>query len=703
MKRFFALALVLASLAPLQAQPPVGPSPQWTVKEGNPATIEEPTDWSGYLSGTAFSPDGALLAVTGTRWEDGNTPRQGLVMLSDARTGAFRGELREHTNAVQNLAFSPDGKLLATQSQDGALFIWDVAARTVLYRLSRGTQTRTMEESLLASRLQIGAWSPDGKTFAAYELKLDVTAKPPTFGHAIKFFDVASGKVQRALAPRPGLVMTSAWTADSKNFVTALNFFQDGKMSGSAIEVLDRQTGEIVRRVAQSPEEQSVSALNHDATRALITHSVSDANGRSAATEIASLRDVTNDQTLWTKTVPTGTLRRAQFSRDGGMFVAGNADGEITLRDTATGEIRQTLPAVGCSAIERVALSPDARRIASVEEGLSSVRLWKLDEALPVPRYASQTVLREIHNLRALDWSGDTVRAISENSTEEKDLRVGQDIQIDTWSLTTSTVERRAIPEKHLLSAGEVSPDGNSLAVQLGTQPEPATFHGVGVGIYDLREGKLLRVLPGVGSSHLVWAPDGKTVASVAYDSAITLWDAETGERGKVLATTATTAAWSLDGKTIASGGNDGTIEIFDALSGAKLHDFDVEGAVRMLCFSPDSKTLAVGKTEQQDTEFASSLVELRDALTGEAGRTFVTQPALQAVLWTPDGSAIAASSLPNYNRTANGQLHVWDVATGEERIAIDDRCGIGQFVFSSDGKRIATHSWNRVRVWELK
>jgi WD40 repeat protein len=65
----------------------------------------------------AFSPDGKLLASGGV-----NQP----VRLWDMRTGREQGTLSGHTEGVYSVAFSPDGKTLASGSEDRSIRLWDV-------------------------------------------------------------------------------------------------------------------------------------------------------------------------------------------------------------------------------------------------------------------------------------------------------------------------------------------------------------------------------------------------------------------------------------------------------------------------------------------------------------------------------------------------------------------------------------------------
>ena len=263
------------------------------------ANKERAADLLGTVYALAFAPDSSTFAVGGSvlaprKTADGKPSSAADLKLRDA-AGKLIADLPGHMQTVRAVAFSPDGKTLASLGHDQKLILWDVAGRRQRTVLSSGVGTAlafSTDGKLLAcncgsaikfwdpdagkeikqikmvefkDRKSTGgsciamALAPDGKTLATVNQPLpDFTSDaPPPKAKDISLWDVDSGKIRAVLVGHEQRISSIAFVPGGKLLASAgddgsakLWDLTTGKLAAS---VMDGETGE-VRYVAFSPD-----------------------------------------------------------------------------------------------------------------------------------------------------------------------------------------------------------------------------------------------------------------------------------------------------------------------------------------------------------------------------------------------------------------------------------------------------------------
>jgi WD40 repeat protein len=327
----------------------------------------------------SFSPDGSQLAGI-----SGNN-----IKLWDAASGRELMTLIGHTGWVMGLAFSPDGKSLASTSLDGTVRIWS---------LSPGSELTAVQSPVAAFGTRI-VYSPIEDEFATSGG--DGTAT---------FWNAKTGKLRLQLKGHDLGILSIAFSSDGTRFAT-------GSLDGTAI-VWDTATGRQLltlpghefgtRDIAFSPDGELIATGGFDGTAKIwairtgeLVNEITEHQGivlgvafspdgkylATASTDTtAMIWDVSTGNQLFTLTGHESGIREIAYSPDGAMIVTGSGDGIIILWDAATGSSLKTL--IGhSSGIQSLAFTPDGKLLASGSED-NTAKLWDIEtgeEILTLP------------------------------------------------------------------------------------------------------------------------------------------------------------------------------------------------------------------------------------------------------------------------------------------------------------------------------
>jgi WD40 repeat protein len=328
----------LGALAPAAAAGDLGPvlnDPTLTIKKLN-----------GYLHSIAFSPEGKTLA-TGTS--------DGLVRLWDAASGEELRSLRGHQGNVGSVAFTPDGKTLASGSWDQTVRIWSPVTGEPGVVLE-GQQPQPVSTS---SGMLVVAFAPDGKTLASTDNGINFELMR-TKGCVVHLWDAATGKKRGSLQGHTGSIYCLAWSPDGRRLATG--------SCDRTVRTWEAATGkEVLRLAGQVGAVDSIAYAPDGKALAFACRDVTVAEGKAEV----KLWDLVQERAR----VAQPGYGPVAFSPDGKWLACLAKDRGVHLLSVRTGEetVRLNTRGVAC-----LAFSPDGKRLAVGSDRWMQVSVWDL-------------------------------------------------------------------------------------------------------------------------------------------------------------------------------------------------------------------------------------------------------------------------------------------------------------------------------------
>jgi WD40 repeat protein len=623
----------------------------WDVASGQQRALLR--QHSGQVHSVAFSPDGKTLAAGSEIW-DAQKRRTvgGEVRLWDVGTAQEQAVLEGLTNRVQSVAFSPDGKTLASGGNT-TVRLWDV---------DTGEQRALLQDE--PSPIFSVAFSPDGKTLAAVDGAWKVL-----------LWDPATGQKRAVLKYHTNLIHTVAFSPDGKTVAAGSENAGKGQVrlwdvdTGQERDVFLTHPGP-VWSVAFSPDSQTLAAAGGDHSRP----------------GDVRLWNVTTGQQRSLRLPAINAFNSVAFSPDGKTLAAATFSDKTVLLWNLSPRQQKAILLGHPGPVSAVAFSPDGKTlVAASGEPLKPGELWLWDVASLQKRTVLTGHTRAVTSV-AFSSDGQTLASGSSAFDAQKQQLYGE---VLLWDLATR--QQKAILREPTGPVWSVafSSDGKTLAAGSGNMKEGE------VRLWDVASGQERALLRGYTSDVLsvAFSPDGHTLASAGRDQAGRLWDVDTGQERAVLTGhthMVKSVAFSGDSKTLASASFDGTVRLWNVATGQqrallKGHT----GAVNAVAFSPDGKTLASGS-------YINDGVRLWDLGTGpEKAILRGHTRAVWSVAYSPDCQTLASGS-------EDKMVRLWDATTGQQRALLKGHTGIVSSVaFSPDGKTVVTAGDQTVRLWD--
>jgi WD40 repeat protein len=523
--------------------------------------------WTGrghtdQVNSVVFSPDGQTLASASCK--ERSTEQicvQGEIRLWNTVTGEPIGEpLTAHTNLVSDVAFSPDGRRLATASHDSTAKVWDLSLGEVVQEFTGHSRELTsITFSPSEERIATADW--DGQ---------------------VKLWNAENGQEVRTL------------TNDSP--ILDVIFSRDGSRLAAASEdetakVWDAGSGQKLLTLSGHDGSVHSIAFSHDGTH-LATASADDT---------AKIWHSFRQELLTFRTTQSGTLS-VDFSPDDdeARLATGDKDGKVRIWDARNGQLLYDL-SVSPGRVLDVAFSHDGTRLATAD-GDGNAKVWNLsetekelvwppfhhsgvvhsvafspkDDILAIGLGLSSSDKQEDAEVKVLDAkSGKEIRTLSGHH-KKRIVAVafntdGSLLATASWDGTTKVFDTTSWQEQEQRTPSRHEDGASAVAFRPKDERKDEWLATAGrdktIQLSNLDTGKAV-LLSGhaLAVESLAFSPDGTRLATASRDRTTRIWDTGSGQELLILRGH-TDLVWDVsfnsDGTRLATTGEDGTVRLY--------------------------------------------------------------------------------------------------------------------------------------------
>src|SRR5919199_148899 len=369
--------------------------------------------------------------------------------------------LEQHNGAVNSVSFSPDGKMIASASDDNTVKLWSIDGK--LLRTLKG-HTNSLRDSFTA-RVNSVSFSPDGKRIAS-----------ASNDKTVKLWSV-DGTLLRTFTGHTNWVNSVRFSPDGQTIASASadNTIKLWSVNITPLKTLNSHE-QIVTSVSISQDGQAIASASADKTVKLWS-----IDGR----------------LLHTLTGHNGVVNSVSFSPDGKMIASASADNTIKLW-SVDGQLLQTFRG-HTDWVNSVSFSPDGQIIASASNDMR-VKLWSKDGTL------MNTLKGHTSGVTDVSFSpdGNLIASASADNT------------IKLWN-KDGTLRTTFYGHLGRVTSVRFHPDGKTLVS--ASADNTLKIWSLDGSLLRTLEGNRSSV------NSMSFSPDGKTLASASNEKVVILWN----------------------------------------------------------------------------------------------------------------------------------------------------------------------------------